>query len=1119
MTTDTTPKKFLEVKHLNLPQIDAEILKFWSDNLIFEKSIEQRSHNNSFVFYEGPPSVNGLPGIHHVVGRTIKDIFCRYKSLKGYKVLRKAGWDTHGLPIELAVEKKLGIKKIDIGTKISVEDYNKACRNEAMQYIEIWNDLTQKMGYWVDLNNPYKTYDTNYIETVWHLISQLHQKDYLYKGYTIQPYSPAAGTGLSNHELNQPGTYVEVKDTSAVAQFKIINNEKSAFLFQKINTPSLYFLAWTTTPWTLPSNTALAVGKNIQYAIVQTFNAYTFLPITVILAKDLLPNFFKPEAENIALETYQPNDKLIPYKILHTLKGTELQNIEYEQLLPYVQPELTKGLTAFKVVIGDFVTTADGTGIVHIAPSFGADDMRMSKIYNLATLTLVDKQGRFVAEVTDFANRPVKNYDNVPEKEYISVDIDICIKLKKENKAFKVEKYAHNYPHCYRTDKPIIYYPLDSWFIKTTAAKERLIELNKTINWIPESTGTGRFGNWLENLVDWNLSRSRFWGIPLPVWRTATNSHEICIGSIEQLNTEIKKAMQAKIMTENPYENAQSLSDIDLHRPYIDKVVLVAPNGEPMYREPDLIDVWFDSGAMPYAQHHYPFRLNNNNLKNVFPADFIAEGVDQTRGWFFTLHAIAVMLFDSVAYKTVLSNGLLLDKNGVKMSKRLGNVINPTDTIRQYGADATRWYIINNNSPWENTRFDVEGIDETRRKLFGTLFNTYSFFTIYANTDGFTHSEAYIPLTQRPEIDRWIISTLNSLTATCDQLYAQYDATRATRLIQNFVCDHLSNWYVRLCRRRFWKGEYEADKVAAYQTLYECLVTVCQLMSPVAPFITDFIFKNLNTTTNLLPQSSIHLTNFPASNPQAIDEALEERMQMAQDLSSLVLALRKKLNIKVRQPLQKMLVPVLNPAQKQQIEQVKDLILSEVNVKELQYIDDTSGLLRKSIKPDFKQLGKKYGQHMKAITETFAQFSQADITQLEKTGQTTLTINNEPLTILLSETLITSTEVEGWQVQSLNGLTVALDVQITESLKNEGIVRELVNRIQNIRKETNLNLTDRIALTLQNNPEISPAVQQFNSYICTETLAQHLHLQDAPPPPTAHTIEVNEVTLWIVVEK
>lgn len=1075
--------KYREFKQLNLPQIDEEILQYWKENKVFESSIEQKPKDNTFVFYEGPPSANGLPGIHHVMARTVKDIFCRFQTMKGKRVERKGGWDTHGLPIELSVEKELGITKEDIGVKISVDDYNHKCRETVMRYKDIWDDVTTKMGYWVDLSDPYVTFENEYIESVWWLIGQLYEKNYLYKGYTIQPYSPAAGTGLSSHEVNQPDCYRKVWDTSAVAQFKIIKNNKSQFLFDQAPSDDLFFLAWTTTPWTLPSNTALAVGEKINYALIDTFNPYTYIRIQVILAKDLIASWFKSEAQDVDFATYNAGDKIIPYKILGECTGAQLELIDYEQLMPYVQPE---DGDAFKVLIGDFVSTSDGTGIVHIAPSFGADDMRIGKKYGMGSLTLVDRQGKFVDAVTDFAGRYVKDYKDEGDS-YKNVDVDISIKLKTENRAFNVQKYEHNYPHCWRTDKPILYYPLDSWFVKTTAAKDRMIELNNTINWKPASTGEGRFGKWLENLQDWNLSRSRYWGIPLPIWRNEDATEEIFISSMAQLAEEIAKANLA-------FGLEQSLPK-DLHRPYIDEVVLVSASGQKLTRELDLIDVWFDSGSMPYAQWHYPFE-NKDKIDSgiAFPADFIAEGVDQTRGWFYTLHAISTMVFDSVAFKNVVSNGLVLDKNGVKMSKRLGNAVDPFETINTYGADATRWYMINNAPPWDNLKFDVEGVAEVRRKFFGTLYNTYSFFALYANIDGFVYSESSIPLSSRTEIDRWIISLLNSLIKEVEQDYADYEPTSATRKIQVFVDEHLSNWYVRLCRRRFWKGEYAHDKIAAYQTLYECLEALSKLMAPVAPFFGDWLYQNLNNVAKRESAISVHLADFAVSNENFIDKALEERMDYAQRISSLVLSLRKKDNIRVRQPLNKILIPTLNSEFTQQVLLVEDLIKAEVNVKTIELLDDSSGVIKKKAKPNFKTLGKKLGKHMKSASQMITELGQADIASIEKSNQYTLTIEGEAFELTNEDFEIVSEDIPGWQVASDRDITVALDITITDDLLNEGLAREIVNRIQNIRKNSDFEVTDKINVLIEENTSIADALKDHQDYIAGEVLASSIEV-------------------------
>ena len=1116
-----------EYKSLNLPEIAKQVSEKWNKENTFKQSIENRPADKPFVFFEGPPSANGMPGIHHVMARTIKDIFCRYKTLKGFRVERKAGWDTHGLPIELGVEKALGITKEDIGKSITVEEYNAACRKEVMKYTDIWDDLTKKMGYWVDLEHPYITYENNYIESVWWLLQQLYSKNMLYKGYTIQPYSPAAGTGLSSHELNQPGTYKMVKDLTAVAMFKV-KIETSSIPFEN----TTYFLAWTTTPWTLPSNTALAVGKDIDYVAVKTFSPYTGQAVTVILAKDLMGKYFPEKNAGLAFDDYKEGDKNIPFAVVSTFKGKNLAGIQYEQLLPYCQPESGD---AFKVIIGDFVTTEDGTGIVHIAPSFGADDFRVAKANGIGSLTLVDKRGKFVSEVSDFPNEyvkedylhadekaaEVKRLQNLPEdsefnklvkqivtrtNEYLSVDERIAIKLQLDGKLFKKEKYEHTYPHCWRTDKPVLYYPLDSWFVRTTAAKDKLIELNKTINWKPESTGTGRFGNWLENLVDWNLSRSRYWGIPLPIWRSEDGSEEICIGSVEQLKSEIAKANQSLGIT-NPDLN-------DLHRPFIDEVVLVSPTGKPMKRELDLIDVWFDSGSMPYAQWHYPFE--NKELIDsgkAYPADFIAEGVDQTRGWFFTLHAIAVMVFGKVAFKNVVSNGLVLDKNGNKMSKRLGNAIDPFETLGKYGPDATRWYMISNAAPWENLKFDIEGIGEVQRKLFGTLYNTYSFFAIYANIDQFQFvPNNLVPLSERPVLDRWIISKLHSLITDVDSYYADYEPTKATRAIEEFVDRHLSNWYVRLSRRRFWKGEMNRDKQAAYETLFECLTTISRLMSPVAPFFADWMYNNLNQSTasnNNQLFSSVHLSYWTPAESNFIDSDLEERMELAQQVTSMILSLRKKQNIRVRQPLQRIMVPVLDQHFQDQLELVKELILAEVNIKELEYLKD-AGIIKKRIKPDFKKLGPKYGQHMKAIAAAITGFDQAQIAELELSGTMPIQLDSTSITIDISDVEISSEDIPGWLVASEGKVTVALDITISEELRNEGIARELVNRIQNLRKDSGLEVTDRINVSIMHHDAVTPAVKNNLRYICTEILADSFDVLPNLSNTDAVQVEIDE---------
>ncbi|MFN3403911.1 MAG: isoleucine--tRNA ligase [Cytophagaceae bacterium] len=1117
--------KYKEYKNPDLAKTGEEILDYWKKNKIFEKSVDSREGAETFTFYEGPPSANGTPGIHHVMARTVKDIFCRYKTLKGFQVKRKGGWDTHGLPVELQVEKELGITKEDIGKKITVEEYNQKCREAVMKYKSQWDDLTEKMGYWVDLDNPYITFEKDYIESIWHLLKELYKKGYLYKGYTIQPYSPAAGTGLSSHELNQPGCYKNVKDTTIVAQFKLADGsrQKAKALFGAEENEEIFFLAWTTTPWTLPSNSALAVGANITYVKIKTFNQYTSKPVSVILAKDLMGKYFSDKAKDIALEDYKQGDKLIPFKIEKEFKGSEIAGLEYEQLMPYVQPDLP----AFRVIVGDFVSTEDGTGIVHIAPTFGADDYRVAKQNNIPAilvkdedgnpLPLVDKQGRFVKEVTDFPLEYVKeDYLNDVQKEearrqqarekYLSIDERIAIKLKTDNKAFKVEKYEHTYPHCWRTDKPVLYYPLDSWFIKTTAAKDRLVELNKSINWKPASTGSGRFGNWLENLVDWNLSRSRYWGTPLPVWRTEDGKEEKCIGSVEELNAEIVKASKVLNITDATLPELEkkyntkiiNLKGVpDLHRPYVDQVMLVSDSGKPMFREKDLIDVWFDSGAMPYAQWHYPFE-NKDIFEKNYPADFIAEGVDQTRGWFFTLHAIAVMLYDSVAFKNVIANGLVLDKNGNKMSKRLGNVVNPFETIAKYGPDATRWYMITNAPPWDNLKFNIEGVVEVQRRFFGTLQNTYAFFALYANLDNFTFAESEVPLAKRTESDRWIISKLNTLVKNVDEAYADYEPTRATREIQDFVIDDLSNWYVRLNRKRFWKGEYNEDKIAAFQTLYSCLETVAKLASSVAPFYCEKLFLDLNEVSKRENVESVHLSKFPVADEGKIDKDLEERMSLAQKISSLVHSLRKGNNIKVRQPLSKLLVPVLNEKTKKQISSVEDLILSEVNIKSIEYIDDTSGVLVKKIKPNFKKLGKEYGPRLKEVGAAITAMGQEDIKNLERENAFKIKLGDGSIIqITLEDVELTSEDIPGWSVASEGGITVALDMTITDELRKEGIARDVVNRVQNLRKDMGLEVQDKIKILIQKKDElIDSALIANKEYICRETQALSLDLTE-----------------------
>lgn len=1112
-------KKFTEYKGLDLPKVAEEILNYWEENKIFEKSITSRDGNEPFVFFEGPPSANGLPGIHHVMARAIKDIFCRYKTQKGYQVKRKAGWDTHGLPVELGVEKELGITKEDIGTKISVEEYNIACKKAVMRYTDIWNDLTQKMGYWVDMDEPYITYKSKYMESVWWLLKQIYDKNLLYKGYTIQPYSPKAGTGLSSHELNQPGTYQDVTDTTVVAQFKAIKETLPNFL--KVD-GDVYFLAWTTTPWTLPSNTALTVGPKIEYVLVKTFNQYTFEPIQVVLAKNLVGKQFTGkkfiQVENIEdISTYEAGAKQIPYFVDREFIGKDLVGIKYEQLLNYVLPNQNPE-NAFRIIAGDFVTTEDGTGIVHTAPTFGADDALVAKQAtpevppmlildeNENLVPLVNLQGKFRPELGDLADKYVKNEyytdGEAPEK---SVDVEIAIKLKTENKAFKVEKYVHSYPNCWRTDKPILYYPLDSWFIKVTDIKDKMFSLNETINWKPKSTGEGRFGNWLKNANDWNLSRSRFWGIPLPIWRTEDGTEQICIGSVAELKEEIRKAVEAGVMSEDIFADfevgnmsEENYDKIDLHKNVVDKIILISSTGKPMRRESDLIDVWFDSGSMPYAQWHYPFE-NKHLIDNQesYPANFIAEGVDQTRGWFYTLHAIGTMVFDSVAYKNVVSNGLVLDKNGQKMSKRLGNAVDPFKTLNKYGPDATRWYMISNANPWDNLKFDIEGIEEVKRKFFGTLYNTYSFFSLYANIDNFTFSEADIPIKERPEIDRWILSELNTLILQVDKFYADYEPTRATRAISDFVQDYLSNWYVRLCRRRFWKGEYAQDKISAYQTLYTCMLTVCKLAAPVAPFFMDRLYKDLTNVTSVEDSESVHIAKFPEFKESFVNKALERKMENAQIISSLVLSLRAKEKIKVRQPLQKIMIPILDETQRDEIIEVSDIIKSEVNVKEIELLDDASGILVKQIKPNFKVLGPKFGKDMKLIASKISAFTQEDIAILEKEGEVSVEVNDKIINLVSDDVEISSKDIEGWLVANSEGLTVALDVTISEDLRKEGVARELINRIQNARKDSGLEVTDRIRLTFLTYADLQESVLANENYIKTETLTNELVFVDA----------------------
>lgn len=1132
--------KFTEYNNFNLSDINKEILDKWNEHNIFQKSLEIRQGAPTFVFYEGPPSANGMPGIHHVMARTIKDIFCRFKTMKGFLVNRKAGWDTHGLPVELGVEKSLGITKEDIGKKISVQEYNDACRKEVMKYTKEWEDLTTKMGYWVDMNDPYITYDNRYIETLWYLLKDLYGKGYLYKGYTIQPYSPAAGTGLSSHELNQPGTYRDVKDTTCVAQFKAIDTKPEMNGFG-----TAYFLAWTTTPWTLPSNTALAVGEDIEYVAVQSYNPYTGDKMTAVAAKSLVPSLFNPKAADLKLEDYKQGDKLIPYKIVGEWKGAELSEMKYEQLIPWMNP----GEGAFKVIIGDFVTTEDGTGIVHIAPTFGADDAKVAKTNNVPALMLTDKDGNFrpMVDLTgkyfklddldadyvkqsvnvdlykEYAGRFVKNaYDPTLTEADATLDIDICVMLKQENKAFRIEKQVHNYPHCWRTDKPVLYYPLDSWFIRSTACRDQLIELNETINWKPQSTGTGRFGKWLENLQDWNLSRSRYWGTPLPIWRTEDGKEEICIGSVKELYEEIEKSIKAGFMSENPWNDFEignldkaNYEKIDLHRPYVDNIVLVSPSGKPMKRESDLIDVWFDSGAMPFAQVFYP-NISAEEFEKIYPADFIAEGVDQTRGWFFTLHAISTMINGRVAFKNVISNGLVLDKNGNKMSKRLGNAVDPFETIDKYGSDPLRWYMITNASPWDNLKFDTEGIDEVRRKFFGTLYNTYSFFALYANVDGFNNSEPQISISERPEIDRWVMSLLNTLVKDVDEYYETYEPTKAGRAISDFVNDHLSNWYVRLNRKRFWGGSMTVDKLSAYQTLYTCLETVAKLMAPIAPFYADKLYNDLTSVCKSNGEISVHLANFPKYDISVVDKALEERMQIAQSISSMILALRRKVSIKVRQPLKQIMIPVLDQHQQEAIEAVRDLILNEVNVKELKYVDNAAGILVKKVKPDFKKLGPRYGKIMKQLAAIVQVMNQNSISQLETTGAYTFDIEGQSVTIELADVEIISEDIEGWLVANEGRLTVALDITVTDDLRKEGIARELVNRIQNIRKSNGFDIIDRIRVKLTDSQEINNAVQEYYDYIAGQVLADEISLESNVD---GIEIDMDDFVLNISVEK
>ena len=1160
--------KFKEYKGLDLAGLAADVLAEWDSDDTFHKSISTREGHPTFVFYEGPPSANGMPGIHHVMARTIKDVFCRYKTQQGYLVHRKAGWDTHGLPVELGVEKKLGITKEDIGKKISIEEYNRTCREAVMEFTGVWEQLTRKMGYWVNMDDPYITYDNKYIESLWWLLKQLYEKGLLYKGYTIQPYSPAAGTGLSTHELNQPGCYRDVKDTTVVAQFRIRNPKPEMTGW---GTP--YFLAWTTTPWTLPSNTALCVGPKIDYVAVRTYNPYTGEKQTVVLAKALLYAHFNRKAEGLALDAYKPGDKLVPFEVVGEYKGPELVGMEYEQLLPWVKPiEVDEQGTwhdasakAFRVIPGDYVTTEDGTGIVHIAPTFGADDANVARAAGIPSLFMLTRKGetrpmvdltgkfflldeldeQFVRECVDveayreYEGRWVKNaydpqftvdgrYDEKAAQAAESLDIYICMRLKTAGKAFKIEKHVHNYPHCWRTDKPVLYYPLDSWFIRSTAAKERMIELNRTIRWKPESTGTGRFGKWLENLNDWNLSRSRFWGTPLPIWATEDRSEMKCIGSIEELMQEIERSIAAGVMKENPFPHFKvgdmsaenySTQNIDLHRPYVDSIVLVSSKGEPMRREPDLIDVWFDSGAMPYAQLHYPFEHGGDYFRTVYPADFIAEGVDQTRGWFFTLHAIATMLFDSVAFRNIISNGLVLDKNGNKMSKRLGNAVDPFDILSTYGPDATRWYMISNSQPWDNLKFDRDGVDEVRRKFFGTLYNTYSFFALYANVDGFTGREEEVPVERRPEIDRWIISLLNTLVKNVTESLENYDPTPAARAIQEFVGENLSNWYVRLNRKRFWGGGMTEDKLAAYQTLYTCLETVSMLAAPFAPFMMDRIFRDLNAVSGRHTESSVHLSTYPKADERLIDSSLEEMMSLAQRVSSMVLALRRKVSIKVRQPLTKILIPVLDPAMARHIDAVRNLILNEVNVKELELIEQTTGIITKRIKPNFKTLGPKYGKYMKQIAALTAQFSQERIAEIESAPESVLEIDGQQIVVTPADFEITSEDMPGWLVASEGKLTVALDITLTDELRAEGVARELINRIQNIRKDSGFEVTDKIRVEIEQKELVADAVARYADYIGSQTLAVEVKSSAEPQGEVVVATDIDEEPLRIAVTR
>ena len=1130
--------KFPEYKKFDLAKINKKVNAFWKENRIFEKSVETREGKPAFVFNEGPPSANGIPGIHHVMARTIKDIFCRYKTQQGFQVKRKAGWDTHGLPVELGVEGAMNITKEDIGTTISIEDFNAACRKDVMKYTDMWEELTEIMGYWINMEDPYITYDNKYIETVWYLLKELYNKDLLYKGYSIQPFSPAAGSGLSTHELNQPGCYRDVKDTTVVAQFRVVKNDRSAGLLESLDT-DLHILAWTTTPWTLPSNTALTVGAHIDYALVRTFNTYTGIPITVVLAKELMNRYFPEKNAALPLEEYEPGNKVVPFKILKTIKGSELEGLAYEQLLDWVDP----GENAFKVLTGDFVTTEEGTGVVHTAPTFGADDYRVALANNIAALTVIDKEGNsqplvdrkgrffrlkdldadFIKEkvnrksYANFEGQYVKNeYDASKSEKDPTIDVDIAVYLKLENKAFRIEKHVHNYPHCWRTDKPVLYYPLDSWFVRTTAMKDKMIELNNTINWKPDSTGTGRFGKWLENLVDWNLSRARFWGTPLPIWMTEDKREQLCIGSVTELKQEIEKSIAAGFMESNPLKDfeegnfsEENYNLFDLHRPFVDDVVLVSESGQKMYREPVLIDVWFDSGSMPYAQYHYPFE-HKEDFAHLFPADFIAEGVDQTRGWFFTLHAIATMLFDSVSFKNIISNGLVLDKNGNKMSKRLGNAVDPFKTIATHGSDPLRWYLISNAQPWDNLKFDISGVDEVKRKFFGTLYNTSSFFALYANVDGFTYEADEVPVDRRPEIDRWIISLLNSLVKEVKEQYENYEPTRAARLIQDFVTENLSNWYVRLNRKRYWGGEFDEDKRAAYQTLYTCLETVSILAAPIAPFYMDQLYNDLNKVTKRHPAESVHLTSFPHYQEELIDTSLEARMGVAQKLSSMILGLRRKVNIKVRQPLNKMMIPVSDPSFQKQVEGVKSLVLNEVNVKDIDFITDTAGILIKRIKPNFKSLGPRFGKLMKEVSAAINGLDQQQISQFEKEAAYTIEAGGESISLTLEDVEIISEDIPGWLVANEGAITVALDINITEELRQEGVARELINRIQNIRKESGFDVTDRIQVFIEKHELINDAIDTHGKYIGSQTLADKVALLDRIENNNCKRIDIDE---------